>query len=91
MPFKTIDSQMVFQGRVFKVLLDDVEMPNGVQVRFDIIEHHPAVTIVPVDDQGLLWFIRQYRHPAKQELLELPAGVMEVSEEPVFQHAARTA
>jgi ADP-ribose pyrophosphatase len=82
MAFEVIDSKTIFQGRVFDVHLDHVQMPNGAQVRFDIIKHNPAVTVVPVDQNGMLWFIRQYRHPAGKELLELPAGVMETGEDP---------
>ena len=56
-------------------------MPLG-RAHLDIVEHNGAVTIVPVDSDGQIWFVRQYRHPAESVLLELPAGVMEESEGP---------
>jgi ADP-ribose pyrophosphatase len=82
MPFETIHSETVFSGRVFRVRLDQVRLPDGRQVRLDIVEHRGAVTLVPVDNDGQIWFVRQYRHPAETILLELPAGVMEESEGP---------
>ena len=82
MAFETEGSNIIYQGRVFDVRQDQVRMPDGKLVRFDVVAHHGAVTILPVDDEGLVWFVRQYRHPAKTTLLELPAGVMEEGESP---------
>ena len=58
-------------------------MPDGRVLSLDIIEHGGAVTMLPVDDQGQIWFIRQYRHAAGKNLLELPAGATEVGEAPL--------
>jgi ADP-ribose pyrophosphatase len=80
--FEVIHSQTVFQGRVFDVRVDQVRLPDGRQIRVDIIEHRGAVTIIPVDSNGLVWFIRQYRHSIGEELVEFPAGVMEENESP---------
>ena len=82
MAYETVHSEIIFQGRVFQVRLDDVRMPGGQVARLDIVEHRSAVAMLPLDDQGNIWFIRQYRHPAAIELLELPAGVMDEGEIP---------
>jgi len=82
MVFKTISSKTVFIGRVFDVRQDQFFLPNGRQARIDLVVHRGAVTIVPVDEIGMIWFIRQYRHPASKVLLELPAGVLEDGELP---------
>lgn len=82
MEFKTVSSETVYRGRVFNVRRDLVELPNGQRTRLDVIEHKDAVTLLPLDDQGRVWFVRQYRHPAGQFLLELPAGVVEEGELP---------
>jgi ADP-ribose pyrophosphatase len=82
MAFETEGSKIIYQGRVFDVRQDQVRMPDGKLARFDVVAHLGAVTILPVDDEGLVWFVRQYRHPAKTSLLELPAGVMEKGEAP---------
>lgn len=80
MEFKPIRSETVFRGRAFNVRQDQVELPDGRQITLDIVDHRDAVTLLPVDVDGNLWFVRQYRHPAGQILLELPAGVMEAGE-----------
>ena len=55
-------------------------MPDDRTLELDIIEHGGAVTMLPVDSHGQIWFIRQYRHAAGKVLLELPAGSTEVGE-----------
>lgn len=81
MVFETETTQTVFEGRVFNVRQDRVRYPDGRLVQMDIVDHRDAVTILPVDGEGQIWFIRQYRHAAAKELLELPAGVAEPGEE----------
>ena len=46
------------------------------------MEHRPAVAILPIDDQGNIVFVSQYRHTAKENLLEVPAGLVEEGENP---------
>jgi ADP-ribose pyrophosphatase len=82
MEFTTIRSEKVYTGRVFDVLLDQIRLPNGKLTELDIVQHPGAVTLVPVDRQGRLWMVRQYRHAARSELLELPAGSLEENEPP---------
>jgi ADP-ribose pyrophosphatase len=82
MTFKTLSTESIFQGRIFNLLQDLVRLPDGKQVRMDIVEHGGAVTLLPLDDQGFIWFVRQYRHASKQELLELPAGTLDEDEAP---------
>src|SRR5690554_274174 len=82
MAFEILNTETVFNGRVFDVRQDQVRLPNGNSARLDIVAHHPAVTLLPVDEMGRIWFIRQYRHAAGEILLELPAGVVEKGEEP---------
>jgi ADP-ribose pyrophosphatase len=80
--FKTIKSETAYHGRAFDVRRDHVSLPNGNQAQFDIVEHTGAVTILPIDEQGRIWFVRQYRYAARQELLELPAGTLDKGEAP---------
>ena len=82
MKFKTIHSQPIYQGRAFSVRKDQVRLPDGAETHLDIVEHVGAVTILPIDEQGNIWFVRQYRHAAGLEMLELPAGTLEPGEPP---------
>lgn len=79
---KAHHSEVVYRGRAFSVRVDEVEIKPGHISRLDIVDHTGAVTIVPVDDEGQVWFIRQYRHPAGEMLLELPAGTLKPDEDP---------
>jgi len=82
MSFETISSEVVFQGKAFNVHSDQVRLPDGQVVRMDIVEHVGAVTILPLDEDGQIWFVRQYRHATGKALLELPAGMLEPGEQP---------
>jgi ADP-ribose pyrophosphatase len=82
MEFQVTGSQTVFRGKAFDVRQDELRMPEGKTARLDIVEHERSVSLVPVDGQGQVWFVRQYRHPAGRVLLELPAGVLNRGEDP---------
>lgn len=79
---KLIKTETVYQGRAFTVRVDEVELRPGLTTRLDIVEHTGAVTMLPLDAGGQLWFIRQYRHSVGQMILELPAGTLEPGEDP---------
>lgn len=88
MPFEFISSEVLLQGRAFKIRRDTLKTPDGQETKYDIIEHGGSVVIVPVDDEGNLLFVRQYRHAAGLDLLELPAGTRN-GNEPYEECAAR--
>ena len=82
MAFEIVQTELIYHGRVFDVQKDLVRMPDGRLAALDMVAHSGAIAVIPIDDQGQVWFIRQYRHPAKSFLLELPAGVIESGEPP---------
>lgn len=88
MPFELIKSEPLLQGRAFKIRRDHLKMPDGGETKFEIIEHGGSVIIIPVDADGNLLFVRQYRHAAGMDLLELPAGTRD-GDEPYEDCAAR--
>jgi len=88
MPFELLDSEPLFKGRSFTIRRDRLKTPNGGETRLDIVEHGGSVIILPVDAEGRLLFVRQYRHAAGLDLLELPAGMRE-GQEPHAECAAR--
>jgi ADP-ribose pyrophosphatase len=83
MKFETLESVTMYRGRAFNVRRDAVRLPNGRTTHLDIVEHSGAITIVPIDELGRIWFVRQYRHATGELLLELPAGTLEADEPPL--------
>ena len=80
---KTIESKVVAEGRVIKVRVDVIETPDGHRVKRDIVEHRGAVAMVPIDAEGRVILVRQYRHAAGKWLLEIPAGTLDPGEDPL--------
>jgi ADP-ribose pyrophosphatase len=64
----------VYKGRSFSVELDYVFLPNGREVHVATVRHAQCVVLIPVQDDGQIVMIRQYRHPLKRDIWELPAG-----------------
>jgi ADP-ribose pyrophosphatase len=86
MGFEVLSSELAFQGKVFDVRVDQVRLEESHEFRVDVVVHADAVTFIPIDQDGAIWFVRQYRHATGIHLLELPAGTLEQGEDP-----ARTA
>lgn len=82
MSFELISSETLLKGPAFTIRRDLLKTPDGRETKFDIIEHGGSVIIVPMDADGNLLFVRQYRHAASMNLLELPAGTLEAGEDP---------
>lgn len=82
MSFELIGQETMYRGRAFNVRRDEVRLPNHRTMHLDIVEHVGAVTILPVDNEGHILFVRQYRHAAGRELVELPAGTLKPGETP---------
>lgn len=82
MEFKTLKSETVYEGKAFDVRREQLLLPDGKTTWFDIVIHPGAVTLIPIDAIGRILFVRQYRHAVGKELLELPAGTLNVGEEP---------
>ena len=86
MPIELLNQTTIYHGRAFNVRRDEIRFQNQNTANLDIIEHVGAVTILPVDSEGNILFIRQYRHAVGKELLELPAGTLSPDELP--EHCA---
>ena len=78
---KILDSQKIFDGRVFKVTVDTVREGELTYQR-EVVHHHGSAVILPVHDDGTVVLVRQYRHPAVRYLLEAPAGTLNDGERP---------
>jgi ADP-ribose pyrophosphatase len=82
MSFELLNSELIFSGRAFTIRRDTLRLPDGHETKFDIVEHVGSVVLIPVDEKGDLLFVRQYRHAAGLDLLELPAGTLDKDEAP---------
>ncbi|MEO6908177.1 MAG: NUDIX hydrolase [Abditibacteriaceae bacterium] len=80
----TTASETLYKGRVINLRKDEVRLSNGHITQREIVEHHGAICVVPVLDDGKIMMVRQFRKPAEQALLELPAGSLEIDEDPLF-------
>ena len=78
---KILDSQKVFEGRVFNVTVDTVS-EGKLTYKREVVHHSGSAVIVPVHDDGTVVLVRQYRHPAVRYLLEAPAGTLGEGERP---------
>jgi ADP-ribose pyrophosphatase len=83
--FETVAAETVYSGAILALRLDQVRMPGGRVVEREVIEHHGAVAVAAIDDDGNVVLINQYRHPISRRLLELPAGLLDVpGEDPLL-------
>lgn len=79
---RTISTQRIYQGRIVSLREDTVQLPNGVTAKREIVEHGDSVCIVALDPRGNVLLVRQYRKPAEEVLLEVPAGGIDPGESP---------
>ena len=77
-----LSRKTLMQLRPFDVERVHFRLPDGRERDYDLVQHVDAVTILPVDALGQVYLVRQYRIGAEQEMLELPAGVMDPGEAP---------
>jgi len=78
----TISTERIFQGRVLGFRVDTVKLHTGAVSTREIVEHRGAVVMVPIDAEGRVLLVSQYRKAIEQELLELPAGGLNPGEAP---------
>ena len=71
----------LFNGRVFRLLRENVTLDNGVTTDLDYIEHPGAAAIVPMITAHEVLLIKQYRHALKRYIWEIPAGTLDPQEE----------
>jgi ADP-ribose pyrophosphatase len=77
-----LSTESRFSGKVLAVRVDRIRLEDGRETTVEIVEHVGSVAIVPMAEDGGIWFVRQYRHAAGRELLELPAGTLNPGEAP---------
>ena len=82
MPRQLLESEKIFKGAVFDVERDRLREENGIEIIREVVRHPGGAGALPLFDDGRVALVKQYRHPARRELLEIPAGKIEVGETP---------
>lgn len=80
---KTISSQPIYDGRIIKVKVDEVLLPNGNTAKREIVNHQGAVAVMALTNDNKLLLVRQFRKPLERSIVEIPAGKLERGEEPL--------
>lgn len=79
---KTIDSRVIYEGRILSLRRDMVELENGSTAAREVVDHSGGVAVLALDENGNILFVSQFRYPFGAVLLELPAGKLEKGENP---------
>lgn len=82
-------TELIHSGMVWDVLRDTLDLGDAGVVQREYLRHPGAVGILALDDDDRVLLVRQYRHPVRHELWELPAGLLDVDEEPPLEAARR--
>jgi 8-oxo-dGTP pyrophosphatase MutT (NUDIX family) len=77
-----LERKSIYEGRVIKVSVDTVELPNGHRLPLEIVRHPGGAAVVALDSVDRICLLRQFRHAAGGFIYELPAGKLEPDEPP---------
>lgn len=79
---KQLTTDKVYSGKLLNIYRDTVLLENGNTSVREIAKHPGGVCVAALEDDGSLWFVRQYRYAVGEDVLELPAGKLEPGEDP---------
>ena len=80
---KTVSTKEIFDGRIIKVNVDTVTLPNGKEATRELVNHPGGVGIVAVDENKNVFLVSQFRKPFDKVITEIPAGKLEYGEDPL--------
>ncbi len=80
---KTLEQNYIYRGKILDFHVDKAELENGRVVTRECVDHRGGVCIAALTEQNELYFVRQYRYPYHEVVLELPAGKLEAGEDPL--------
>lgn len=80
--YNVVSSKTVYKGKIFSIREDEITLPNGKITKRDSLIHNGASAILPIDENGDIIFVNQYRHSVNDFVLEIPAGKLEQGEDP---------
>lgn len=79
---KTVEKNYIYEGKIINVRRDKAELPTGKPCIREVVEHNGGVCVAALTDNNELMFVRQFRYPYMEVILELPAGKLEKGEDP---------
>jgi len=79
---KTIDEKNIYRGNIINVDMLTVTLPNGKTATRDIVRHPGGAAVIPINENGEIYMVRQFRKPLDAVSLEIPAGKLDKGEEP---------
>ncbi len=79
---KKLGEEQIFHGYVVDLTVDTVSLPDGTTGKREVVHHNGGVTVLPIDEDGNIIMVRQWRHPIGKAILEIPAGKLEKGEDP---------
>lgn len=80
---KTISSKSIYEGKIISLRVEDVKLPDGNVAKRELVKHPGAVATIPITADGKIILVKQYRKALNRTLVEIPAGRMEIGEEPL--------
>jgi len=86
---KTVSQTYVYKGRIINLRSDDITLPDGKPAKREVIEHPGGVCVLPITDDDEIIFVRQYRYPYSEILLEIPAGKRDSKDENTLECGKR--
>lgn len=81
-PIKTLKSEQLYAGKIFSLVVDEVEYPSGNRGIREVASHPGGAVVVPLFEDGSMLLVHQFRYPMKKHLYELPAGKLDAGEDP---------
>lgn len=81
---KTIGSEEIFDGRIIKVKVDTVTLPNGKTATRELVGHPGGVGVIAIDENRQVFMVEQFRKPFDNMVTEIPAGKLEYGEDPLI-------
>ena len=82
-PIKTLSSEQRYAGKIFSLVIDQVEYPSGNRGLREVASHPGGSVVVPLFEDGSILLVHQFRYPMKKHLYELPAGKLDAGEDPL--------
>lgn len=80
---KEVTAHTLYSGKIINLRVDDVSLPNGNGAIREYVEHRGGAAVLPIDNHGNAYLVKQFRYPYRELLLEIPAGKLEEGEPPI--------